>query len=190
MKIENKQDMYNLLRTGILGNTFRTWSSYTEAVNDHYLGPFGMRLSVVAGPKWNGDMPWFKVLSEIEALPENLRDKVILCEAVPNECAVLHAEAQLTPAGLYLKYRCMPGHMREAMKKPNHKFGLDAWGIVRQFDFDDLKEQLDYLLTEYDGPQSDNSAIVEFTVFEECKGEPLRLGMLNKSYAIWEVRSY
>jgi len=178
--------MYDLLRRGEFGNTFREWPSVFDAINDGYnLGPYGMRTLIKSDVKYRGDMTLQEVIrAEDEARSKGIR--ISVCEYVPNDRILMNAEVTRTPHGILLKYKHGPGYMKDAMKSPTYAQGVVANMVLQRSPCSaELYEHLQQLMDNYEGPIAGfGSAIVEFAMFDHC------LGKLNKDYIIWEVRSY
>lgn len=184
MRISTKTDMYAELKSGRLGNAFRTWPSVDAAIADGYWRKFGLRTGVKNGPSYPGNM----TEGEARVIEHDLRNSditsLIFCEEVHNDLVTINAEVCLAPGGLELKYRCGPGHMRSAMANPLYAKGMKAAAILaHHLDYGDI-EWLTELLNKYEGAQPDTSAIVEFANFSEpC-------GIFDKRMIVWEVRAY
>lgn len=191
IKIETKIEMYELLRSGVLGNCMRIWDNKFEVEMSGYTGPIGLRSAAAGGGMWKGH----NTLEEASRLQKELAGRGIrtfLCEEAPNHLCKLNAEICRTPQGYHMKYGTGPGYMRDVLKKPKYAFGEQAQyqvsfacnGIPYVCDnpyWDHLVELMDT----YDGPLPQyQSAVVEFSIYgESC-------GMLNQPFVVWEVRSY
>jgi hypothetical protein len=184
-RIDNKHDMYELLRSGALGNAFRTWPSVDSAKADGYNGPYGLRFSGVRGaPAYDGQMPEAEARAAIAAAPVAWRASAVICEEVPNRLVTLNGECQLNPHGLYLRYGLGAGHMKAAMADPLHATGIAAYRLIRSHGGISLYYHLCDLMHEYEGATPSESAVVEFACFSRVVGPEQR------NWVVWECRSY
>lgn len=177
--------MYELLRAGALGNTFRMWPSVTAAAADGYDGPFGLRFVGWIGAPAFGMKPMSaaEVHRAINEAPPEWRDKAMPCEAVPNHRITMNAETQLTSHGLYLRYGLGPGHMKDSLARSEHATGVTAMNMILKHGGVDLYYHLCDLMARYDGPLPSESAVVEFSTFS------VPVGPEQKYWVVWEVRS-
>lgn len=180
MQILTKADMYELLRAGKFGNTFRTWRSVDEAVAEGYEGPFGLRTSKRSGLSFNSDM----TLEQARDCERRLKGMdLYFNEYVPQDCVIINGEVNRAPT-MQLRYGMGPQHMRTAMANPQYATGLIATLFLRTTIGYDNLAWLNHLMDIYEGADQSSSAVVEFTYFS------VPVGALNQQMVIWEVRSY
>lgn len=185
MKIETKQQMYDMLKAGTFGNAFRTWPSVRDALLDDYFGPFGLRTSVKGGPVYPGDMSISKTLDIEKELREQYPDCFLaICEEVPNQYITMNFELQRNLFGLYLRYKEGPGHMRPAMADCRHASNIIAYRLLEKHIGVDGVDHMRYLLDNYEGINDSESAVIEAAAFSRYVGPE------RQNYVIWEVRSY
>lgn len=168
MKVNNKQEMYTLLRAGKFGNTARIWNSYIELVESGYTGLVGVRSLSVGGP-------FLPYLTVAEAPREGIYSEMQLDEHI-----LLQGEVYRSVEGLYLLASSLKTHMRPALREGGkHYWLLAAYAQLQTAlwpsDYDNLME----LLALY--PDS----VVEFSAYDKAVGI-----IPNRNTIIWEVRNY
>lgn len=178
--------MYDLGRSGAIGNFLRTWYSPTEFKNSDYKGDFTLRHRTIVGhPIRYYKMPYaaFDTCVEAARILGVDCEKELIIQALENLLSaelIIQGELVRYDNKLCFFYSFMPEALRIAMLHPSARqvYGVDAEVILRDYvpaeDVDDLKELLD-LYPEH---------VIEFSTYSK------RLGMFQRQTIIWEVRLY
>ena len=169
MRVENKVQMYEMLKAGKFGNTARNWGSYRELVESGYRGLVGVR-SLVPGGAFRAYTPFDQVKDEAAVYSEMQKDEGIL----------LQGEVYRSVEGLYLFASKAKTHMRAALKEAGKHYWLSsALAEIQTVMWPTDYDCIHWLLTEY------YDSVVEFSVYDIAVGT-----VPNRNTIIWEVRNY
>ncbi len=187
MLITSKARMYELLRTGALGNTFRIWRSTEEFESSGFKGLTGIRASDEPGaPYWHHLTP-HQTLYAV-SLYEEMGYTPVIYEASPDQHIVMQGEFSWhthddlrgwSEPVLYLRYSRAKTHMRAALASDNnyaegrhaevllrHALGQRSWAEV---------VWLSMIYPEH---------VIEFTAYDK------KVGQKQQTICVWEVRAY
>jgi len=176
-EIRSKGKMYKLLQKGSLGNTFRTWGSWSEVLKSGYRGIVSVRSKSIADPIRMYDVPFEVVAASME---NKLKGKdVVILEATPHSTRRIQGELRDLPGGMYFRYTLARLPMRVAFDVDDRlATGVQANILLREYvdpsSYDDILE----LFNMYPG------CVIEFTTFS------VNVGTLGRPTVIWEVRHY
>jgi hypothetical protein len=177
MRIENKQQMYRLLRAGQFGNAMRVWGSIDSLESSDYRGEVSLRAVEASSPIRFYHVPF----SDARATVERLNGLPLLInESPPDDKLTIQGEVMRAAGGCYLHYSYDPSAMKLALTKSGrHARGIEAAMILQETltpsDYDALQELLDAY----------PDAVVEFSAFR------VPVGVLpRRKMVVWEVRHY
>ena len=183
MKINTKNEMYELYNSGAFGNRIKTWPSLKVFLASDFRGEFSLR--------YRGSLPGGLGLYNVtrddveEQLTQVAREKnidlslVTVNESAPDERLVIQGEVQrgLTFPGLDLTYSTAKAKMRVGMANPSYSQGLAANLLLQKHMTADDYADLHLLLDTYE------DAVVEFSTYEMELGD-----CPNRKTVFWEVR--
>lgn len=173
MSITNKQDMYELLCKGMLGNTLESWPSIQEmSSKSSYRGLVGVR-SLIPGGLF---MPNVKYGCLRKVVSQNFKGPVNISQMIPLTDTVIQGHI----IDDYLQYSFAPVLFRDAMagKTIVSERPLTTRSILRYFMDDYSYQNIERLHELYP-----NHAI-EFIVTKRM------YGIYKWNTIIWEVRLY
>lgn len=176
--ITSKRQMYELLRTGRLGNTFRIWRSTEEFEQSGFKGLTGIRASDEPGaPYWHHLTPHQSLFAV--SLFEDMGYTPVIYEASPDRHIVMQGEFAWYEGTLYLRYSRAKTHMRHALATDNnYAEGRRAEVLLRGALGQRSWAEVVWLSMLY--PEH----VIEFTAYD-CP-----VGREGLTICIWEVRSY
>ena len=183
-KIATKQQMYELLRAGRLGNTIPSWSSVLDwkASPDSRLFFFwGVRTMTPGGP-----CRLFCPTAEVADIVADFAQPVnisIMVDAIHDVTVTLWADCYEAEDGLYIsatEYPPKGANWRKDKPILDKEFrGIAANHLLRKHMDENSREDLRILLDEYPGH------VVEFSCLNKC------LGLIsNRNSIVWECRYY
>ena len=174
----NKKEMFNLLRTGRLGNTLRCYTALDTdlpaSVTIRYRGEHGGGICLFKVP--GGKVP--VILKELEQDGHSL-DRVIINESAPDHKLLLQGELMQYDKGLYLLGSYEKTDMRSAIRKAWIAEGLRVNSILKHLASPASYDMLIDMLDRYPGH------VVEFGVYDCFLGWGR-----GHNTVIWEVRNY
>lgn len=174
--IKNKRQMYRLLNSGKLGNTFHSWDSWQEVLDSGYRGHLSVRSMTVSDPIRIYDVEFDEVQRRMKKIR---RTDLVFYEASPRKSRLLQGELMRSEKGLALLGTYVKEPMRIALEQSMFQvYGLEAVLHLKNNTDDYSYEHLQFLLDSYPG------AVVEFTTFNK------KVGQLRQRLIIWEVRNY
>lgn len=188
--ITNKQDMYNLLAAGKLGNTVPMWFDIQRWIYDNYPDgwygeslQWGVRTLTPGGP-CRLFCPDSEVIATATGLAESGHRVNIspMIETVRNLNVTLMANVWDSPTGLVVEGAEWPTpgtHWRERMQQPDRYEGIRARHVIARHLVQSSTEELFDLLAEYPGH------VVELSATNRPYGT-----VPGRNAVIWEVRSY
>lgn len=173
--------MYQLLRKGVFGNIFQTWTSINDFLKDDYSGPMGVRCSDAPNAPFITDLTVDEALAAARQF-ENKGYSVILYEASPKKWITIQGEIK-HDAGYHtwrLEWTTVRKHMRQAFKEERlSAMDREAWAIIRRHFWEPSYEELLYIFENWPGHT------VEFTAYA------VPVGILKgRNVQFWEVRTY
>lgn len=183
MKITRKQQMYQLLKSGRLGNTIQMWT-YPELLQEKHLPD---RISIRYNSyKLHGPCKTHIPIQELNKWLNYYhnqgwrRETAIFSVELPDDKRILQGQFCISEHFYDLTYTTQPLPMRQAFKKEQkYASGIEALSIMQSnidpASLDDIIELSKY----YEG------AVVEFTA---CSVDIGRLP--HRNTIIWEVRNY
>ena len=182
-RIENKEQMLELLNKGVFGNTVRNWNSPGE-IPDDYTGKVMVRNKKVLGFPvlvkdknffWSDPDLFFELCHLWEA------DSLYYTEQVPDDKRVIQGELMLNPE-YCLYYSKQPLKLRDALNKDGkHVFGLQALCLLKACLTPSSLEDIQDILE-----NTEMGTVIEFTTLS-CNNIGWSQG---RNTIIWEVRNY
>lgn len=184
-KINNKAEMYSLMRKGRFGNTNPRFYNLTDLCSyireKHCQCLIMVRTTRLFGPCYPNLTPFIIGDTILELNQKGYRlEELIFDIHMNDDDLLLQGYVMESPQGLLLDYSKVPGLlMRESMKNPEHAVGLKSKLIMQHFldpsSYDDIMSLLE------DFPEH----VVEFTTYKNDVGDCHR-----RNTIIWEVRNY
>ena len=175
--------MYELLRTGRLGNTLQQWTSYREMRESGYRGPWGVRSQLKCGDPiryyYVDPSDTSRVLQEIVEKGYSLDVGLIWTAVIPSEETTIQGEIRRDVDGMYFRHTFNKQAMRVAFEHEClHATGLETLLLLRRYCNPQTIDELNVLLDMY--PEH----VIEFSAYSQP------VGIYGKWHVIWEVRSY
>lgn len=182
MLIKNKDQMFALLRLGMLGNTVASWRTKEEVFASNFRGNVYIRyLGNVGGGLFVEDLPVAQIAERVrtEVGEGWLEEKMYFGEWIPVDQIVMNCYLLKQDGTFHLFYSYDKSPMRESLERAGqHISGYRALLLpLSQLGLED-QERLCQLLDLYEG------CVVEFTIYERSKGT------LGWCFIVWEVRYY
>ena len=178
MRITSKRQMYDLLRTGALGNSFRVWRSTEDFEASGFRGLTGVRCSDAPGaPYWHHLTPHQTLFAV--SLFEDMGHTPVIYEAAPDRHIVMQGEFMWLDGVFYLRFSRAKTHMREALVVDNnYAEGRQAEVLLRHTMGQRAWSEFVWLSLTY------VEHVFEFTTFDK------KVGQDQTTTVCWEVRMY
>ncbi|MDO8508445.1 MAG: hypothetical protein Q7S27_02050 [Nanoarchaeota archaeon] len=183
MDILTKQQNFDFLEKGILGNKLRIWHSYEDILKSRYKGTVSIRYKGEFGGGKTAYEVKLKDIKKIEKKWVNSganKERIVFNESAPDKFLLIQGELMKSP--FFQLYYCEePMKMRDAFVKGKVKYsgGLTAKLILDHFIDPSSLEDINCLLEKYD------SHVIEFGTYSRCLGD-----LPSRNTIIWEVRKY
>ena len=182
MIISSKKIMYERLRAGLLGNSFRIWTDVDEFAKSNFRGLTGVRIQgMIPG------LPYFHHLNfqqTVEKFYELKRQGYtpIIYEASDDPHIVWQGEVTRASwsCGWHVEYSRAKTHMRaafavERLCVTGYSATVLLQNTLTPSSFADLEDLMDLY----------EDHVIELTVYDQCVGQ-----FPDRNYCLWEVRKY
>jgi len=181
MIIRSKQQMYQLMERGALGNSFRIWHNVEDLIQSGFDGPLGIRCAGVPGLPYFHRLTIEQVIRKVEEL-KCFRCPIKIYEASQDEYITIQGEICEIDGLLVAELSRAKTHQRAALVAERITYyGLQVWdvlsrvGLLTEVDLNDLHMLLDTY----------PNHVIEFTAYEILVGQ-----LLGRSHVVWEIRFY
>jgi len=166
MNINNKKQMFNLLKNGSLGNSFRTWNSVDEIKKSGYSGKVTMRCKQGGGGLLAYEVPQSQISKIINVWSKKgiSNEDIFFNENAPDHLLLMQGELMRTEDYYFLLHSFEKKKTKEAMETSKIVKGLKAKNLIKHLmnpaSYEDIKLIFDLY------PDS----VIEFSIYSKNVG--------------------